>query len=523
MITRPKLIHLVCIDAMRFDCMNWHPDRRFLRALGQFERLDTPNLDRLSAGCVKFTRCLSPAGYTALSVPSTLTGTYACTHGIVDFSSTCLRPGVETVCSIFKAAGYRVITHLAKGGLVSELGLFDEADAIAASDKELLSLLTLQTDDRPTLVYSHLNDLHAPYMWLEDGTPEDKAAGYDLYLRLMYNARRADVSENPPAQFVRPDDKRLSLYELRDLVVGKSEEALLGQLQRQVGAYYCGCEKFDRLRLGPLLEGLSRIDAWRDGLLLVYADHGEAQRPFAKWSIDHGATAEENLVRTPLMIRAPGLAPRLVTDLVGLIDLFPTVVELAGQQRVRDDLPYSIDGHSLVPVLRGDGHGIPCYWIEGWNFTGTDLEHPPCVKCRALRYADGRKYTLFGDVIRPDEYAGLDDDAFVHYVAEHTYGTLPTEWFRKRLGQMLYAHTREVVIAMLQKEVRQFRVCDDVDRDLLEERTQVLDERSPRWAEFSAELERMLELTATPNLRERDGEDGAEQLDGRLRALGYIA
>jgi hypothetical protein len=520
--TRSNLIHLICVDAMRFDCMNWHPDRRFLKALGQFPQLDTPHLDQLSAGCVRFTRCLSPAGYTALSVPSILTGTYARTHGIVDFASTCLRPGVETLCSILKASGYKVVFHSAKSQIVSELGLFEQGDATVSSDEELVRLLAEQPGV-PTLIYSHFNDLHAPYVWLEGGTAEDKAAGYDLYLRLMYSARRADLSEDPPANFVRPDGRRLSLYQLRDIMCGKSEEALLSQLQRQLSAYCYGCEKFDRLRLGPLLEKLLRLDAWRHGTIVCFSDHGEAQRPFAMWSIDHGATAEENLVRAPLMIRAPGLAPRLVTDLVGLIDVFPTVLELAGLGQTLDELPYTIDGRSLTPVLRGGGHNAPCYWIEGWNFTGTDTEHPPCVKCRALRYADGRKYTLFGDLIRPEDYARLDDEAFMHYVAARTYGTLPTEWLRKRISTMLQTHSRAAVVAQFQKEVRQFRICDNVDNDLLEEKTLVVDESSPRWPEYKAELTKMLALTATPHLRQPLTEDEGERVDQRLRALGYIA
>jgi hypothetical protein len=518
----PKLIHFICIDAMRFDCMNWHPDRRFLKALGQFTRLDTPNLDRLSKECVRFTRCLSPAGYTALSVPSTLTGTYARTHGIVDFTSTCLRPGVESLCSILKAAGYRVVLHSAKSGLIADLGLFDDADEILTSDQELIRLLAGRPPGR-TFVYSHLNDLHAPYVWLEEGTSEDKAAGYDLYLRLMYNARRADRSEDPPAQFVRPDGSRLSLYQLRDLISGRSEAELTAQLQRQVSAYYHGCEKLDRLRLGPLLDGLAASDAWRSGLVIVYADHGEAQRPFAKWSIDHGATAEENLVRTPLMIRLPGQAPRLITDLVGLIDLCPTVLELVGENRALDELPYRINGRSLVPLLGGGRHDVPWYWIEGWNFTGTDVENPPCVKCRALRYADGRKYTLFGDLIRPEDYATLTDEAFMRYVAARTYGALPTEWLRNRITTMRQTHSRAAVVATFQKEVRQFRVCYDVDQDLLEERTQVLDEGSGRWAEYAAQLDKMLGLTAIPNLRCSATAEESGSVEQQLRALGYIA
>lgn len=509
---------------MRFDCLNWHPERRFLKALELFTQHDTPNLDRFSDQCVRFTRCLSPAGYTALSVPSTLTGTYARTHGVVDFTSTCLRDHVQTLCSLLRSGGYRIVLHSAKSSIVTDLGLFADADLTLTSDAELIRLLRTEPGV-PTLVYSHFNDLHAPYVWLESGTPAEKAAGYDVYLRLTYNARRADPGEDPPFHFVLPSGRRVSLYELRDQPPGGNAQALLGHLRRQLNAYYCGLEKFDRLRFGPLLRELSRLEQWRRGIVVFYADHGEAQRPFAQWSIDHGATGEENLVRTPLMIRAPGLRPRQVNDLVGLIDLTPTVLELVGLGTALDEVGYEVAGRSLVPVLRGGRHGAQWYWIEGWHFAETSLSNPPCVKYRALRYADGRKYILFGDLIRREEYEALDEPEFATYAATHTYGTRPTPWFRQRIATLRQTHDRAAVIAMLRREVRQFRICDNVDQDLLEEHSQAVEPDSQRWPEYQVQLEKMLRLTARPNLRPSDSADEVTRarVDQRLRALGYIA
>jgi arylsulfatase A-like enzyme len=49
-----------------------------------------------------------------------------------------------------------------------------------------------------------------------------------------------------------------------------------------------------------------------------------------------------------LIVHHPSLPPRRVTDVVGVIDLMPTLLDLTGAK----DLP-AFDGRSIVPLLRG--------------------------------------------------------------------------------------------------------------------------------------------------------------------------
>jgi choline-sulfatase len=56
------------------------------------------------------------------------------------------------------------------------------------------------------------------------------------------------------------------------------------------------------------------------------------------------------------VVYAPGrFAPRRVAGNVSLLDLYPTLVELAGGSVAPEGLP----GHSLVPLLAGDSAGWP--------------------------------------------------------------------------------------------------------------------------------------------------------------------
>lgn len=80
---------------------------------------------------------------------------------------------------------------------------------------------------------------------------------------------------------------------------------------------------------------------------IVTADHGEA---FGEHETEyHATTLYEELLRVPLFIVAPGVAPRTVTEPVSLVDLGPTILDLMGQPA-----PGHFMGQSLVPFLRGE-------------------------------------------------------------------------------------------------------------------------------------------------------------------------
>jgi arylsulfatase A-like enzyme len=96
---------------------------------------------------------------------------------------------------------------------------------------------------------------------------------------------------------------------------------------------------------GELARVLARAG---DGAIIVFAsDHGEALGDDPRLLDTHGQVAYAPLVRVPLAIRVPGVAPGRRTDPVSLVDIAPTVLELLGQPGAIAPL----DGTSLVPAL----------------------------------------------------------------------------------------------------------------------------------------------------------------------------
>jgi len=100
-------------------------------------------------------------------------------------------------------------------------------------------------------------------------------------------------------------------------------------------------------QFGRLLEALEESDRWDETLLIVVGDHGEGLYDHGERL--HGSLVYESTQHVPLIVRAPGSRPRRVPDPVGLVDLFPTVLEIAGLE------PRATRGTNLGAAIYGRG------------------------------------------------------------------------------------------------------------------------------------------------------------------------
>lgn len=104
--------------------------------------------------------------------------------------------------------------------------------------------------------------------------------------------------------------------------------------------------------IGKLLDALDAAKLAENTMVVVIADHGEA---FGVHSMAgdrmffHGQTLYNELIHVPMMFRLPGAAPRVADDVVQLIDLAPTIVDVIGAQA-----PKSWQGRSVRAALAGE-------------------------------------------------------------------------------------------------------------------------------------------------------------------------
>jgi arylsulfatase K len=111
-------------------------------------------------------------------------------------------------------------------------------------------------------------------------------------------------------------------------------------------AYYAMCAEADSM-VGEIDETIDDLGL-RDSTYFIFtSDHGEVcteHRLWYKMNMYEGAT------RVPLVMRGPGIAPGgKIDNIVSLIDIFPTISEIAGVQT-----PGNIDGESLMPLASGE-------------------------------------------------------------------------------------------------------------------------------------------------------------------------
>lgn len=128
------------------------------------------------------------------------------------------------------------------------------------------------------------------------------------------------------------------------------------QGQEALMAYYASVTYMDE-QVGRLMEALDRLEMEDNTVVVFISDHG--------WLLgEHGCWQKSNLFdpacRVPMIVRAPGFsgnAGKVVTAPTELIDLYPTLAELAG---LGEKAPEILQGRSLVPLLRDpDGRDWP--------------------------------------------------------------------------------------------------------------------------------------------------------------------
>jgi uncharacterized sulfatase len=138
-----------------------------------------------------------------------------------------------------------------------------------------------------------------------------------------------------PAAALRPN---FDLFGLQRKSPGTRDEALSAR------AAYASCVSFIDAQVGLVLDALDELKL-RDNTIVVFvSDNGFHLGEHGLWS---KMTLLEESLRVPLIIRAPKIAPAVCDRVVELLDIYPTVLELAG-------LPPAshVEGRSLVPLLR---------------------------------------------------------------------------------------------------------------------------------------------------------------------------
>jgi iduronate 2-sulfatase len=113
--------------------------------------------------------------------------------------------------------------------------------------------------------------------------------------------------------------------------------------QRMWAGYYAAVTFMDE-QVGRLIEALEENGLRESTAVVFTSDHGYHLGDHQFWQ---KSNLHEQVLRVPLILSVPDIAAGRTQSLVELVDIFPTLSELAGL-----DIPKSVQGRSLVPILR---------------------------------------------------------------------------------------------------------------------------------------------------------------------------
>jgi hypothetical protein len=211
---------------------------------------------------------------------------------------------------------------------------------------------------------------------------------------------------------------------------------------RRAVAYYHGFVTMLDRALGEIDGALHAHGLAESTMLVIVADHGDMVGAHNRF--DKGPYCYDEIMRIPLLIRAPGIAPRQVRRHVSSIDLNRTLGEW---MRLEPDVP-NVDSRSLLPLMeRGDSgwnHPDEAYYRYEW-YNGL------WFGIRAIRTP---RYKYCFNPCGVDEFYDLEaDPAEMNNLALKKPSPPPA---MRPLQERLLAHLAETHDTMLHAKLREY-------------------------------------------------------------------
>jgi arylsulfatase A-like enzyme len=440
---RPNVL-MIAVD----DWNDW------IGALGGHPQVKTPNVDRLAARGVLFTDAHTASPLCNPSRAALMTGRRPSTSGVYgnDQRWRPLMPDVATLPQHFRQNGY--IAH--GGGKLFHHGKgFNDPASWddyffwnpAARANQWHDNYSFPPDPEPARPVTPMPSVSwrnfdwAPLDVADTEMPDYKVATWAS----SFLGRRHDKPFFLGAGMFRPHipwfvpRKYFDMYPLDSIIVPQVKEddlADLPPIAREIALNkesshhllvstgnwkkavqaYLACITFSDVQIGRMLDALDHGPHRENTIVCLWSDHGYHLGEKWHW---HKQALWQRATHVPLIFAAPGLTkPETRCDRpVGLIDVYPTLADIAGLPR-REGL----DGVSLRPLLTDPGarwdrpaistylKGNHCLYTERWHY---------------IRYRDGAE-ELYDRRQDPQEWVNLAGESALGQVKRQLAAQLPS-------------------------------------------------------------------------------------------------
>ena len=408
---RPNVVFILT-DDMRWDCMS----------LAGHPVLKTPRIDRLAAEGIYFRNSFCTTSLCSPSRASILSGQYAHSHGVMN-NFTEYPSDLPSFPRQLQAAGYRTgyigKYHMGENNDEKRPG-FDYFVTHKGQGKYFDTEFNVDGERKvlPGYYTTVVTDLAEN--WIRREAPGDKPfllmlghkAPHSFYVPEPKYEHSFDkvASPYPETAFLlddKPDWFKLRLdtwhgiygplFDFRKKFPDRSPDAVK-DFEAMNRAYWGTILSVDDSvgKLYDLLKGLGELD---NTLIIFTADNGLLAG-------EHGMvdkrTMHEPSVRTPLVVRYPGLtpasAPKVIDEMVLTLDFAPTILEACGV----DPLP-KVHGRSWMKLAQGQEDPTP--WRSAWYYEyNYEKQFPYTPNVRGIRTRDWKYIHYPSGDQRPDQH-----------------------------------------------------------------------------------------------------------------------
>ena len=406
-----KNILLITVDSLRKDTVT-------LRQ----ENSKTPFLRELGEGGIVFSQAYANGPRTSASFQSILSSRYPLEYG----TTTSLTKNHVPIAEVLNEAGYHTAGFHSNPYLSTSYNynrgfdVFDDGQEDMPTTAKLSRSISSYLDSESwtydklrkikrlfesTTGSSHFTDSKDVNNNIEDWITDNPPQPYFLWIHYM----DVHAPYNPPQEYLPSDVKYTSrdVSNLNNKILSNPEHVTDQEIESLEQLYEGEIRHIDS-QIQEVYRTLDEADLLNNTAIFLTSDHGEefgedggflhAGRSFRKAS-----KLRDELLQVPLIIRMPDQTElsEKRTDLVSLIDLAPSILDIAGIEP-----PDSWHGKSILREPHEEQYVFSEYWL-----TNSDQDVPAC----SIRTKDFRLI-----------YDGV----------ERTYQTIPVDGTRNQYQQI---------------------------------------------------------------------------------------
>jgi arylsulfatase A-like enzyme len=355
-----------------------------------YDRATSPNIDSLAAESIHFEWAFSQAPMTGPSQASIFTGLYPSSHGMVQ-EGTRIPEQAVTLAEALSGLGCKTAAFVDGGYLSPGFGLeqgfevYDNSQGggLEAVGPKAIEWLRANASEN-FLLLVHTYDVHTPY--------DPPAGTRDLFLQGLAAPTEGFTPGVEEMEAVRASFETDSPAPLPENDV-EYAKALYDAEIRAVDEW-----------VGEFLQVIAELGLDQRATIVLFSDHGEEFQ-------EHGSVLHEKLYATvthvPLLVRLPsGFAAKSVPQVVEMIDVMPTLLELSGA----DSLP-PMQGESLLPLIEGMGQPPYLAFSESPFFGGQQaVVMGGYHLIHTLESGQASLYSIAQDALEQNDLAGTEKD-----------------------------------------------------------------------------------------------------------------